>query len=121
MGTISLSDHTMTATKDEYRQIWIDALRSGRFAQTTGGLRDDTGFCCLGVAADILGGGWWGNRDSGRYDYHTDDGWNCIGNMPPTLRDELGLTDNDVRQLTNMNDFEEKTFAEIADYIEALP
>jgi hypothetical protein len=34
-------------------QMLIDALRSGEYQQTTGCLRDDHGFCCLGVGTDI--------------------------------------------------------------------
>lgn len=33
---------------------WIAALRSGKYAQTTGQLHDNNGFCCLGVLCDIV-------------------------------------------------------------------
>lgn len=32
---------------------WTSALRSGEYPQTTSCLRDDTGFCCLGVLTDL--------------------------------------------------------------------
>lgn len=32
---------------------WIHALRSGEYKQTRGVLRDKTGYCCLGVLADV--------------------------------------------------------------------
>lgn len=32
---------------------WIEALESGEFTQTTGVLRDDKGYCCLGVACEV--------------------------------------------------------------------
>lgn len=32
---------------------WVEALRSGRFKQTTGALGDAYGNCCLGVACEI--------------------------------------------------------------------
>ena len=33
---------------------WLEALRSGKYKQTTGRLQDSKGFCCLGVACDVL-------------------------------------------------------------------
>lgn len=35
------------------KKQWVDALRSGEYEQTTGTLKDDNGFCCLGVLCDI--------------------------------------------------------------------
>lgn len=33
---------------------WIEALRSGEFKQTTHRLQDSQGYCCLGVACELL-------------------------------------------------------------------
>lgn len=33
---------------------WIEALRSGEYAQTTGRLQDFEGYCCLGVACELF-------------------------------------------------------------------
>jgi hypothetical protein len=41
----------MTQKLTDNQQTWIKALRSGGFAQTTGCLHDNRGFCCLGIAA----------------------------------------------------------------------
>lgn len=35
-------------------QKWIKALRGGEFKQTTNVLQDEKGYCCLGVACEIL-------------------------------------------------------------------
>ena len=35
------------------KQMWIEALRSGEYKQTSGLLRDENGHCCLGVLCDI--------------------------------------------------------------------
>lgn len=35
------------------KEKWIDALRSGKYKQCEGRLRDDVGFCCLGVLTDL--------------------------------------------------------------------
>lgn len=37
----------------EIKQRWINALRSGKYSQTEGCLRDGKGYCCLGVLTDI--------------------------------------------------------------------
>lgn len=44
----------------------VEALRSGEYEQTGGRLRDDSGYCCLGVACDLYTketgeGEWVGN------------------------------------------------------------
>lgn len=39
--------------KPEIKAAWIAALRSGEYSQTTGHLRDDVGYCCLGVLCDL--------------------------------------------------------------------
>ena len=33
---------------------WIAALRSGKYSQTKEYLQDSRGYCCLGVACEIL-------------------------------------------------------------------
>lgn len=43
----------MTITKRQ-AQKWANALRSGKYKQTTGVLQDHLGYCCLGVACDIF-------------------------------------------------------------------
>jgi hypothetical protein len=40
-------------TTAEARKLWVEALRSGDYPQTTGTLRDEHGYCCLGVACEI--------------------------------------------------------------------
>jgi hypothetical protein len=37
----------------EVRKLWTEALRSGRYPQTTQVLRSCYGFCCLGVLCDL--------------------------------------------------------------------
>ena len=43
----------------EHRRLWVEALRSGEYAQYLGYLHTNDGFCCLGVACDISGLGEW--------------------------------------------------------------
>ena len=41
----------MKLTKNQ--KLWISALQNGMYAQTKEHLRDEIGFCCLGVACDL--------------------------------------------------------------------
>lgn len=42
-----------------YKEIWLQALRSGKYRQTKGVLHKyKGGFCCLGVLCDALGEKW---------------------------------------------------------------
>lgn len=38
----------------EIAQKWANALRSGKYSQDTGALQTPSGFCCLGVACDVM-------------------------------------------------------------------
>ena len=97
---------------------WIAALRSGKYAQTRNVLKDEVGYCCLGVACDISGLGKW---DGFHYSIGSE---HRAGELPTLVRDALGLRacNGSFREgcLTNLND-SGKTFAEIADIIESRP
>lgn len=43
----------MAKLKEEFKQKWIAALRSGEYAQCTEHLELDGGYCCLGVALKV--------------------------------------------------------------------
>lgn len=48
----------MTYTKEqqiENRKKWVEALRSDKYEQTTGFLKRNNGYCCLGVLCDLAG------------------------------------------------------------------
>lgn len=44
--------YTLKQQKENRKKL-VEALRSGTYSQTKGALRDNVGFCCLGVACDI--------------------------------------------------------------------
>lgn len=108
--------------KAELKAKWIEALRSDRFSQLKGALRDENdGRCCLGVLYEIAGLAWietkWG------YETAAGSQANLCGH-----EDELGLPLHKTWTLAAMNDGDigdedkppvrQHTFAEIADYIE---
>lgn len=37
----------------ELKALWLNALRSGEYRQTTGTLKDTDGYCCLGVLCHV--------------------------------------------------------------------
>ena len=108
----------------EHMRLWVEALRSGRYEQTTGRLRGETGYCCLGVACDISGLADWAEAGSDEYPWSyggaeeiLPDGvaeWLGVEDVSPMVFWELRDTQE---ELASLND-EGRTFAEIADAIE---
>lgn len=110
-----------TEQKRALRTEWLAALRSGEYRQAPGALQanDASGFCCLGVLCDLAVkrhpelGMRWGFENITEAD-------SCISNFPPRSFDQmLGNLDLYVDDLMHMNDRDDKSFDEIADFIEA--
>lgn len=99
--------------KRENIRKWVKALRSGKYQQIRGRLYDGTGYCCLGVACDVLGlkpkMGTCGYEFAGRSGILEDGPRRALG-----LRDTMGEFDESA--LTEMND-DGKDFREIAKVI----
>lgn len=55
---------------EDHKRMWIEALRSGTYPQTTRNLRDDVGFCCLGVMCDLARKE---DESNGRWRLHSDE------------------------------------------------
>lgn len=101
---------------DNWRKAWVKALRSGKYQQGKGALRDGEGFCCLGVLADLAvkaGHGEWEGLDY------------CIGDAKdarelPLKQDYrwIGHLLNSPRKLTEINDNGLYSFKDIAKIIE---
>ena len=50
----------MSKLPAEFKAQWVEALRSGRYRQGRHALRDrHDKYCCLGVACEITGTGWF--------------------------------------------------------------
>ncbi len=99
-------------TKND-RQKWLDALRSGEYEQTVDVLRDDTGFCSLGVAVDQLAPDMW--LQTKWYGWIAD-GYTAA--LSDRLLERLGIDQVEAALLTVRNDDDRWTFPQIADYIE---
>ena len=108
----------------EKLQIWITALRSGKYIQGKDDLRSfakdkDTPerFCCLGVLCDILDNTKWNKKLAGIY---KENRWLYIdqgGYLPTKIREMVGLSTKEENGLVLMNSAG-KSFNEIANYIE---
>jgi len=102
----------------EVKQKWIKALRSGRYKQTQGVLRekcnnDKDSFCCLGVLCNVLNRRKWKKDYNGYYSY---DSYEDV--VPLDVRKEIGLTESKQNKFLSLNDEENYNFKQIADYIE---
>jgi hypothetical protein len=124
----------------------VHALRSGKYEQTTGLLKDETGFCCLGVACDLYAQefpdeAYWHGDDSAIF-FDGEDQQST--NLTEAVKEWLGFKDTSGRYdvdpewlenlkkntespighnwfLTNDNDVAKRSFNEIADIIESEP
>ena len=104
----------------EIKKLFTEALRSGKYKQTSGMLRScDDEFCCLGVLLDVTKKVNWENADrTDRYGY-TQSGNFQTGVVHWEIREELLLPWDSHETLIRMNDNEGKSFEEIADWIDA--
>lgn len=112
----------------DVKEQWLTALRSGDYPQTQGCLRDDNGYCCLGVLTDIAVKNKVipePDRYGDRFRYFDGEGsllpfkvtkWAGLDSPNPAVR--VHLEDRERRQcLSELND-EYMSFDEIADLIE---
>lgn len=105
---------------------WVEALRSGKYRQGKGRLRDDEDrMCCLGVCADIFApSGWRRLRAESRWFSYSDGDALRYCRLPDSTREALGLTGEQENGLIDRNDGtggftgNPQTFEQIADYIE---
>lgn len=108
---------------------WVEALRSGKYQQTTGALHRvreseglPKGYCCLGVACDLFAEelGLVRNAVDRDIEFFTDD----TAFLPPIVQDHLGLASYKGRtineSLTTLND-NGVSFEDIANFIESEP
>ena len=117
--------------KSEIKQKWLNALRNGEYSQGRYQLRDDCNhFCCLGVLCDLYlketnqewidGNGQFDyfipskNGDAGEVLTQEVIEWADLKELNPTI--DTGYRK---KQISELNDFENLSFDEIADLIES--
>ncbi|MDE1971074.1 MAG: hypothetical protein KGI50_05900 [Patescibacteria group bacterium] len=103
----------------ETQEKWLQALESGKYEQTVTCLRNDRGFCCLGVFCEIEG--CQKSQDGG----YVVNGVRYNSRLPDELTAKLGLK-NDIGSititvsLTSMND-NGMSFKDIATFCRKNP
>lgn len=107
----------------EKKRIWVEALRSGDYKQTSSYLKTSKGMCCLGVYADAVEHVEWFPTDEVFSETEKDqsliDGpfsfnnGNCVTSIPGDWVDRKAT-----RHLIDLNDIQKKDFNAIADWVE---
>ena len=113
----------------QHRADWCAALESGDYQQAHMGLRDDRGFCCLGVACDVFfrktGQGEWRRKRLATVTGSSYTLSRSSSVLPDRIRHYFGLRtptgDYGTQSLTGLNDTEKWTFADIAEIIRSTP
>lgn len=114
---------------NELAKKWVDALRNGNYSQTKWTLRDEFGYCCLGVAWELIHGkDAWGELAQSTDPSHPEMAYDSYeygktnGNLNMEDYHLLGFS-GDISfygsTLIDAND-SGKSLAEIADMIEAM-
>jgi len=117
----------MPKMNPEIKALWVKALRSGDYAQTDGCLRNEHGYCCLGVLSDVcrpITGGEWAADKSGSNMFTM---FSECSLLPVPVMNTAGLTeahplvlfDGQETPLAVINDKVRLPFTAIADLIEA--
>ena len=103
------------------KELWIEALRSGKYKQGRKNLNYGGAYCCLGVLCEV----YLENCDKPEIKKRTEIGYDDFvfyGGWSSTLPDEVhkwsGLSNLSYGYLIYLNDTANKSFAEIADYIQ---
>jgi hypothetical protein len=97
LNSISTSDRASSLTREQKRRIgsWVTALRSGRYSQAIGKLKDHSGYCCLGVACDVFRKAKKRQGEAHGWDYGKgDDSYSFLGElgeMPTDVAEWFGL------------------------------
>lgn len=108
----------------QIKKKWVDALRSGKYKQTKEFLKDETGYCCLGVLCvvyaeekkinieDIPG---FDDEDQGLPNKVVT--WAKLDSSNPLVTIAINKVER-IKFLTELNDDDGKSFKYIANVIE---
>jgi hypothetical protein len=98
------------------KRKWVKNLRSGKYKQGQGRLRTvkDNSFCCLGVLCDTIKSEW---KPIDNIAYNWCGKNNARTLVPLKTLNAIHLSQVAQDELVNMNDDENKSFQEIADWV----
>ena len=106
------------------KDLWIEALLSGKYKQAEGVLRADylasepVKMCCMGVLADVVCPTAWVKRGLDKWVWDIGQASLDQGTLGRAVAEELKLSHPFMAKLEGMND-DGKTFEEIAAVIES--
>jgi hypothetical protein len=114
--------------REDIKNLWVEALRSGKYEQGRGSLRNNIEtvdeFCCLGVLCDISELGEWITDSAGDVCYKVLDGGSSSSVLPESIKQwanmlsKAGLFDTSLKGTLTLQNDSGKSFNEIADIIE---
>lgn len=108
----------MKINKREF-MLWLDALVSEEYKQTRNKLQNENGFCCLGVACEVLIPKSKQQKNdlghlSGPYPH-------CQEHAPKWLQRVVWIITREYKiDITELNDYEHLSFTEIADILYSI-
>ena len=118
-------DIHLTHDQKKLARKWVDALRSGEYTRSVGGLKRGGCFCCLGVLCDVVakdGVGEWVPYDGtiGPDEVFAVGDERGVCCLPPTVHEMVGFDVNGGvhAALVYLNDIRGVSFDEIADMLE---
>jgi hypothetical protein len=93
---------------------WVNALESGKYKQGQSSLRTPRGFCCLGVAVDLIDDNWV--KERGQF-FHQQAG-DVMSNYPSVnfMEENYGLHSHEWIEYARRND-DGDSFEQIAQQI----
>lgn len=102
----------------ELKTKWVEALRSGKYPQGKRYLNRDGAYCCLGVLCEVRGEEKRTSSEYGATSYGESNDPRT-STLSPEMLESAGMDCYSQQTLVNLNDADNKSFSEIADWIEA--
>lgn len=113
-------NNAITRTRKEAYYLWIGALRSGKYRRMTGQLSETREghayFCALGLLCELArrdGGDAWQRNEFGHRAYKNEE-----TTLPEVIRKFMGLSHAQCEKIAELNDRDDYSFRQMADYIE---
>lgn len=101
--------------KKEFRDQWMDALRSGQYQKARGAMYKDGAVCALGVLCETLGVERIDKEGPNSF-YHYQ-GEYAAARLPEKLAEDVGLSRDDQIRVAFWNDEMNLSFRKIAELV----
>ncbi len=108
--------------KEEIKNLWVERLRDPNEKQIRGNLETHAGRCCLGVLCSVATKSGIDIRVQAENRFHNRTSYDgYTAGLPPKVTKWAGMveSENTQEKLVQLNDAQDYTFPDIADWIEA--